>query len=260
MSRLHQILVAASIAAVVAAPLAAQSQATQAGQTAGDPDAAAVVHACYTPITGVVYRIKEAGLPQACFALGNYKHVEFSWNQVGPQGPAGARGATGDKGDNGAAGERGADGAQGAQGPVGPAGPAGEGGAAGAQGPAGPTGVQGDKGDKGDKGDVGPAGPQGPMGPQGPPAPVTGYSNRELPQGQTLIEPLGTGSVFVPCSHGKIVIGGGALTGGAGRLQSSYPSSRPFPDGDREGWAAYAYNGDVIGALTLQVVAICVTP
>src|SRR5262245_24885499 len=48
-----------------------------------------IIHACYVPLVGVVYRIKEPNLPQACLAP---FHVEFQWN---------SQGLKGDKGDPG---------------------------------------------------------------------------------------------------------------------------------------------------------------
>ena len=45
-----------------------------------------VLHACYIPRIGLVYRIKEPGLRSAC----RRRHVEFSWNEKGPQGPPGS--------------------------------------------------------------------------------------------------------------------------------------------------------------------------
>ena len=51
-----------------------------------------VIHACYIPLVGVVYRIKAAGLPIACLSK---THVEFQWNVTGPQGPAGNLGLAG---------------------------------------------------------------------------------------------------------------------------------------------------------------------
>ena len=36
----------------------------------------AVIHACYVPLTGTMYRIKEAGLRTACSST---SHVEFQW-------------------------------------------------------------------------------------------------------------------------------------------------------------------------------------
>jgi len=55
-------------------------------------DAPKVLSACYQPSVGLVYRIREPGLPARC--LGPH-HVEFSWNAAGPKGDKG------DKGDPG---------------------------------------------------------------------------------------------------------------------------------------------------------------
>lgn len=38
-----------------------------------------VFHACYVPSSGVVYRIKEPGLPDACRGNGAESHIEFQW-------------------------------------------------------------------------------------------------------------------------------------------------------------------------------------
>ena len=46
---------------------------TSARSTAGAP---AVFHACFVPLTGTVYRIKETNLKPACTST---SHVEFSW-------------------------------------------------------------------------------------------------------------------------------------------------------------------------------------
>ena len=66
---------------------------------------ATILTACYVPDVGVVYRIKETGLPDACR---QDTHVEFSWNMegaAGPQGATGAQGATGPAGPQGPQGE-----------------------------------------------------------------------------------------------------------------------------------------------------------
>lgn len=61
------------------------------GAEAQAQTAPAVIHACYLPATGTVYRIKAPNTPAACRAA----HVEFSWpaeatpGAAGPQGPAG---------------------------------------------------------------------------------------------------------------------------------------------------------------------------
>jgi hypothetical protein len=69
--------------------------------------------ACYVPTTGTTYRIKTTDTREKCVSS---THVEFNWNQVGPQGPPGPTGPAGPAGAGGAAG------ATGATGPAGPAG------------------------------------------------------------------------------------------------------------------------------------------
>jgi hypothetical protein len=49
-------------------------------------DIPAVIHACYAPNTGTIYRIKESDLKQNCTSN---SHVEFTWNQQGPKGDPG---------------------------------------------------------------------------------------------------------------------------------------------------------------------------
>lgn len=58
--------------------------------------------ACYIPLVGVVYRIKEQGLPTACVSK---SHVEFNWNQAGPKGDQGERGEQGPPGNLALAGQ-----------------------------------------------------------------------------------------------------------------------------------------------------------
>src|SRR3712207_948691 len=122
-------------AALLGAPNAVAAQTS--------PTDAKVYRACYVPTTGTVYRIGDTGQPSGCAKT---THVEFAWNNTGPQGPPGEKGAQGEKGDKGDAG---------------PAGPAG------AQGPAGPVGPQGEIGPAGPAGVAGPAGPKGDVGPAG---------------------------------------------------------------------------------------------
>ena len=59
---------------------------------------ATILTACYVPDVGVVYRIKETGLPGACTET---THVEFTWNVEGPAGPQGAPGPQGAAGISG---------------------------------------------------------------------------------------------------------------------------------------------------------------
>jgi hypothetical protein len=121
------LLAAAILAAAGAAPLRAQT---------GPSPTPKLIHACYIPSSGTVYRIKEPNTPAAC----QNRHIEFSWNEQGIQG---------------------------VQGPAGPTGPTGPQGEAGATGPAGPTGAQGLAGPPGPQGVQGSPGPVGPAGPAG---------------------------------------------------------------------------------------------
>ena len=91
-------------------------------QVTVDPN---VMYACYVPLAGVTYRIKTTDTREKCASP---THVEYFFNQTGPEGP------------------------QGPQGPVGPAGPQGATGPSGPQGPAGPTGAQGPAGASADAG------------------------------------------------------------------------------------------------------------
>lgn len=96
-------------------------QAAQATQVMNSSSPAPkILYACYVPLTGSVYRIKEPGLKDTCTSLA---HVLFQWTDAdgmagspGPQGPAGPTGPKGDKGDKG---DQGDPGPQGPQGPAG---------------------------------------------------------------------------------------------------------------------------------------------
>src|SRR3954470_18152765 len=74
------------------------------------------IHACYVPATGTVYRIRSAGLPNACQSS---SHVEFWWLPGGTVGVEGATGVTGASGATGATGAIGATGVAGATGVTG---------------------------------------------------------------------------------------------------------------------------------------------
>jgi hypothetical protein len=69
--------------------------------TAFSASAQGTLSGCYVPNSGTVYRIKAAGLPDACRSK---QHVEFTWSLQGPQGPAGPSGPTGPQGATGPAG------------------------------------------------------------------------------------------------------------------------------------------------------------
>ena len=62
------------------------------------------LYACYVPLTGTVYRIRETNLKQTCTT----GHVEFNWNAEGAQGPQGIQGVPGPQGPPGPAGAGGA--------------------------------------------------------------------------------------------------------------------------------------------------------
>ncbi len=81
-----------------------------------------VLHACYVPGAGIVYRVagpgeQVAGLPDGCKSA---QHVPFSWNETGPEGPQGPPGPPGPAGtiqcrEPGASGKLGSNGAGGAR-------------------------------------------------------------------------------------------------------------------------------------------------
>ena len=81
----HRVLIRAAslafaiICTVVSLPRTSEAQTTT----------PTLYYACYVPLTGNVYRIKEPGLPQACTSV---THVQFSWNQQGSQGVQGIQG------------------------------------------------------------------------------------------------------------------------------------------------------------------------
>lgn len=87
-SRSRLATLAAPALALLAAPLspvAAQQKAAPTA-TAAALTTPAVLHACYVPATGTVYRIREPGLRQECAgpANGPQQHVEFSWTEGVP--------------------------------------------------------------------------------------------------------------------------------------------------------------------------------
>lgn len=79
------VLLGTSLATVALVAVSAQ-------EWAGEP---AMLHACYVPASGQVYRIGAEGLPDVCRSP---RHVEFSWNERGPEGPAGEPGEDGEAG------------------------------------------------------------------------------------------------------------------------------------------------------------------
>ena len=90
----HTARLLASIAGVIfAAPGIVSGQTTPAPQT---------YVACHIPLVGVIYKIKEPGLPAACLSR---THVEFAWNKVGPKGDQGEQGERGVPGNLALAGQ-----------------------------------------------------------------------------------------------------------------------------------------------------------
>ena len=53
---------------------------------------AQIIHACFVPSSGTIYRIKFTDPTETCKAP---QHVEFQWNVQGPTGAAGADGVSG---------------------------------------------------------------------------------------------------------------------------------------------------------------------
>jgi hypothetical protein len=72
------LLAAALGALVVLAPRTAQAQ--------------DVIHACYVPASGTIYRIKASDVTETCKSP---QHIEFHWNVEGPAGADGADGVSG---------------------------------------------------------------------------------------------------------------------------------------------------------------------
>lgn len=97
----------------------AAAGALAAGAYATIPDAAGVIHTCYSKATGTWRPIDPPS--ERCKA----GETQLDFNQRGPQGPVGPQGPTGPQGAQGPEGTPGAPGETGATGPPGPAGPAG---------------------------------------------------------------------------------------------------------------------------------------
>ena len=73
---------------------------------------AQVIHACYVPNSGTMYRIKATDPAETCKTP---QHIQFSWNIQGPPGEDGADGVDGEDGEDGADGTDGQDGVSGYQ-------------------------------------------------------------------------------------------------------------------------------------------------
>ena len=85
------------VAAIVV--LASAASAAEAQTSSSDPETSPILHACYVPGSGVVYRISPDGQdPTLRDSCRSQRHVPFSWNAMGVDG---ADGADGEDGTNG---------------------------------------------------------------------------------------------------------------------------------------------------------------
>jgi hypothetical protein len=98
-----------------------------------------VIHACFNPSNGNLYRIKATDPTETCKSP---QHMAIQWNITGPVGNPGAVGPAGAAGPAGDQGPVGPIGPMGAQGPFGAAGPQGLKGITGFAGPAGVVGIE----------------------------------------------------------------------------------------------------------------------
>lgn len=229
---------------------------------------AQVLHACYVPVSGSIYRIQVPNGPQQCRQA---SHVPFSWDAAGvagppgaagPQGAAGAQGPMGPPGDPG-----GPPGPVGPAGPQGPQGPVGKPGVAGAQGTDGPVGPPGPVGPKGPAGSMGPIGP---MGPQGLPGDAGGLQIGQVRRvyKAVTIPPMTFQRVSVACAFGERVLGGGyAMPTTITFLGVVIPivgavASHSFSDavGIAQGWTVDFSNGEQGLPMNVKVGVVCLDP
>ena len=101
-----------------------------------DPE---IIHACFVPQSGTLYRIKATDPAETCKSP---QHVAIQWNITGAIGPEGVMGVAGPIGPAGPQGPKGPVGPAGPQGETGPLGPAGAKGSSGAAGPNGVVGIE----------------------------------------------------------------------------------------------------------------------
>lgn len=221
-------LVACAVVALAATP-GLRAQTPQSGQTSSDAD---VLHACYSPQSGTVYRVGTSDTKATCASP---EHPSFDWNitgapgAVGTAGPAGIIGAAGPAGPQGPVGDKGPQGAQGAAGEPGPAGPAG---AAGPKGDNGTVGPVGPAGAAGPRGMTGPQGTPGVAGVQGPTGPAGGFI--DVPVFKTDIvscSPLATCVLTAFCGAGfKVMSWGIDITNYKAETSVSVVSASPDPE------------------------------
>jgi hypothetical protein len=238
-----------------------------------------IIHACYVPLTGTVYRIKSPGAPMDCTQPkgknnggGSQDHIAFTFNQRGNVGPAGPMGPAGPQGEVGPMGPAGPAGPQGEVGPMGPAGPQGEvgpmgpAGPMGPMGPAGPAGPQGAQGIQGVKGDVGAVGPQGergltgsqgPQGPQGVQG-IPGVSGYEVATRSVSIASSASQLWVTNCPVGKRPLGGGYTSHDNNGMNMLVGKNGPFAGSGSFGWVVEIRN-PTASTSTFTLYAVCAT-
>ncbi len=249
--------------------------------TSAEAQTAPVLHACFVPNSGVVYRIKGPGLRESCSGK---SHVEFSWNEEGIQGQTGPMGAMGLSGSDGADGAQGTAGADGADGADGAQGPAGADGADGAQGPAGtdgadggpgadgPAGTDGAAGADGGPGADGPAGTdgaagaKGEVGPQGPAGPTLSGLLRGRAWFSTAVSCAPNSNCYLPVqcadSGTRRAIGGGLDWNPTNNVPASnwdLVGSFPSPT-DQSKWVLHVVNRGGTRTLNLRGYVVCIRP
>lgn len=176
----RRLLAAALVGGLLTMPVT-HAHATRA-ESPLDPE---VIHACYVPQSGTLYRIKATDPSETCKSP---QHVAIQWNITGAEGPPGIAGPAGPTG------------------PVGPAGP---------EGPVGPVGPQGETGP------TGPAGAKGPTGPSGANG-VVGIEVVEVKKQNDFETSDHIGRANCPAGK-KVIAGGFAIVPNAGRVTDSRP-------------------------------------
>ena len=190
-------------------------------------DSQGAYHGCVNQANGALRAVVPA---DSCKA----NEVAILWNKQGPQGP------------------------QGAQGPQGPQGSQGDTGSTGATGPTGPQGPQGVKGDPGVPGATGATGATGAAGAAGAPG-SAGVSGFQIVQASVDVGLLSSNNVTATCPSGKVVIGGGAMSGPSGLHDTGSRDMNIldlFPLGN-DAWFARAFYGGPFTDEPLTAFAIC---
>lgn len=229
---------------------------------------ASILHACYHPSSGTVYRIKAPGAPDAC----KENDVEFSWpavGQSGAQGEQGDVGPEGAKGKTGPKGVRGVTGPDGVRGDDGDRGPVGQPGARGATGPTGDRGADGDKGGQGDDGPIGDKGQtggpgvkgdRGDTGPQGLPGNDGTLQTHISISSELEVHYPNSRESIASCPDGFVVVSGGVRTVNNRRLFTT--SSKPDKAAgafEPDSWRVKVRVIDPNTSALFRIYALCVS-